>query len=185
MKKLTILFLCSWIVLTTQARKVFQLNSPDGHLNTTITIGEQLTYDIKCNGKQVLAASPLSMTLENGTVWGDHPQLTSSSRKEVDQLIDSPFYRSSQLRDHYKKLVLCFRKGWSVEFRAYNDGIAYRFVNQMKKPFKILQEEVNYQLPLIKRLLCLMWYRVVRINFIVRLRIHILLVKFRNWISRS
>lgn len=45
MKKLTILFLCSWIVLTTQARKVFQLNSPDGHLNTTITIGEQLTYD--------------------------------------------------------------------------------------------------------------------------------------------
>ena len=145
MKKLTILFLCSWIVLTTQARKVFQLNSPDGHLNTTITIGEQLTYDIKCNGKQVLAASPLSMTLENGTVWGDHPQLTSSSRKEVDQLIDSPFYRSSQLRDHYKKLVLCFRKGWSVEFRAYNDGIAYRFVNQMKKPFKILQEEVNYQ----------------------------------------
>lgn len=145
MKKLTILFLCSWIVLTTQARKVFQLNSPDGHLNTTITIGEQLTYDIKCNGKQVLAASPLSMTLENGTVWGDHPQLTSSSRKEVDQLIDSPFYRSSQLRDHYKKLVLYFRKGWSVEFRAYNDGIAYRFVNQMKKPFKILQEEVNYQ----------------------------------------
>lgn len=49
---------------------MFQLNSPDGHLNTTITIGEQLTYDIKCNGKQVLAASPLSMTLENGTVWG-------------------------------------------------------------------------------------------------------------------
>lgn len=78
---------------------MFQLNSPDGHLNTTITIGEQLTYDIKCNGKQVLAASPLSMTLENGTVWGDHPQLTSSSRKEVDQLIDSPFYRSSQLRE--------------------------------------------------------------------------------------
>lgn len=47
MKKLTILFLCSWIVLTTQARKVFQLNSPDGHLNTTITIGEQLTYDTR------------------------------------------------------------------------------------------------------------------------------------------
>lgn len=145
MKKLTILFLCSWIVLTAQARKVFQLDSPDGHLSTTITLGDQLTYDITCNGQQVLAASPLSMTLEDGTVWGGHPQLAGSSRKEVDQLIDSPFYRSSRLRDHYKKLVLRFKKGWSVEFRAYNDGIAYRFVNQLKKPFNILQEEVNYQ----------------------------------------
>lgn len=145
MKKLTILFLCSWIVLTAQARKVFQLDSPDGHLSTTITLGDQLTYDITCNGQQVLAASPLSMTLEDGTVWGDHPQLAGSSRKEVDQLIDSPFYRSSRLRDHYKKLVLRFKKGWSVEFRAYDDGIAYRFVNQLKKPFNILQEEVNYQ----------------------------------------
>lgn len=141
MKKLTILFLCSWIVLTAQARKVFQLDSPDGHLSTTITLGDQLTYDIKCNGQQVLAASPLSMTLEDGTVWGDHPQLAGSSRKEVDQLIDSPFYRSSRLRDHYKKLVLRFKKGWSVEFRAYNDGIANRFVNQLKKPFNILQEK--------------------------------------------
>ncbi len=145
MKKLTILFLCSWIVLTAQARKVFQLDSPDGHLSTTITLGDELTYDITCNGQQVLAASPLSMTLEDGTVWGDHPQLAGSSRKEVDLLIDSPFYRSSRLRDHYKKLVLRFKKGWSVEFRAYNDGIAYRFVNQLKKPFNILQEEVNYQ----------------------------------------
>ena len=83
MKKLTILFLCSWIVLTAQARKVFQLDSPDGHLSTTITLGDQLTYDITCNGQQVLAASPLSMTLEDGTVWGDHPQLAGSSRKEV------------------------------------------------------------------------------------------------------
>lgn len=145
MKKLTILFLCSWLALTAQAQKIFHLVSPDGHLNTTITIGEKLTYDIKCKDRQVLAASPLSMTLEDGTIWGNHPHLTGSFSKEVDRMIDSPFYRSSQLRDHYKELILRFKKGWSVEFRAYNDGIAYRFVNQLKKPFNVLQEEVNYQ----------------------------------------
>ena len=145
MRKLTILFLCAWVALAAQAQKTFQLVSPDGHLNTTITIGDKLTYDIKCNGQQVLAASPLSMTLEDGTVWGDKPRLAGSSRKEIDQLVESPFYRSTRLRDHYKELVLRFKKGWSVEFRAYNDGIAYRFVNQLKKPFNVLQEEVNFQ----------------------------------------
>ncbi len=145
MKKLILLCLCGWIGLVVQAQKTFRLASPDGQLSTTITLGDKLTYDIECDGQQILAASPLSMTLEDGTVWGDHPRLAGSSRKEVNRLIDSPFYRSNQLRDHYKELVLRFKKGWSVEFRAYNDGIAYRFVNQLNKSFNILEEEVHYQ----------------------------------------
>ena len=32
-------------------------------------------------------------------------------------------------------------------FRAYNDGVAYRFVNHAKKPFCILNEEVDYRFP--------------------------------------
>ena len=145
MKRLTTLLLCCWTALAVQGQKTFQLSSPDGHLESTITVGEQLTYDIQCNGQQVLAASPLSMTLEDGTTWGHHPQCTGSSRKEVDRTIDSPFYRSDRLRDHYRELVLRFKKGWNVEFRAYNDGIAYRFVSQLKKPFNILREEVDYR----------------------------------------
>lgn len=139
--------MCGWLVLTAQAQKQFSLTSPDGKLNTTVTVGEKLTYDITCNGVQILAASPLSMTLEDGTVWGNAPRLAGSSRKNVDRMIDSPFYRSSQLRDSHNSLTLSFKKGWSVEFRAYNDGVAYRFASQLKKPVTILQEEVDYRFP--------------------------------------
>ena len=81
MKKLKILlFLCVVAcTLTVQAQKQFTLNSPDGKLQTTITVGDKLTYDIHCDGRQILAPSPISMTLENGEVW--HPLPTSESSK--------------------------------------------------------------------------------------------------------
>lgn len=71
MKKLKILlFLCVVAcTLTVQAQKQFTLNSPDGKLQTTITVGDKLTYDIHCDGRQILASSSISMTLDNGEVW--------------------------------------------------------------------------------------------------------------------
>ena len=40
-----------------------------------------------------------------------------------------------------------FKGDYSVVFRAYNDGIAYRFVNHAKDPFCIVREEVDYRFP--------------------------------------
>ena len=149
MKKLKILlFLCVVAcTLTVQAQKQFTLNSPDGKLQTTITVGDKLTYDIYCSGRQILAPSPISMTLDNGEVWGEKAKLSGTSGKKVDQVIPSPFYRAGELRDHYNELTLRFKKDWNVEFRAYNDGIAYRFVSRAKKPFNVVDETVDYHFP--------------------------------------
>lgn len=147
MKKLITLFACTCLALGLQAQRQFTLTSPGGNLCTTITVGEQLTYSITCNGQEILSPSPLSMTLTDGTVWGYQPRLTSTQTKAIDQMIDSPFYRSTQMRDQYQSLTLHFRKAWSVEFRAYNDGIAYRFISHGKQPFLIQNEEVVYRFP--------------------------------------
>lgn len=149
MKKLKILlFLCvAACTLTVQAQKQFTLNSPDGKLQATVTVGDKLTYDISCNGRQVLAVSPISMTLDNGEVRGEKAKLSGTSRKSVDRMVSSPFYRAGELRDCYNELILRFKKDWSVEFRAYNDGIAYRFTNRSKKTFNVVNEEVDYRFP--------------------------------------
>lgn len=146
MKKI-LLFLFCLVTLGAYAQKSFELKSPDGRLITTVWVGERLTYDICYGGRQVLVDSPLSMTLEDGTVWGEKPRLSATSQKSVDEVIASPFYRRSQVRDHYNELTLKFKKGWNVEFRAYDGGIAYRFVSRLGKPFNILDEEVNYSFP--------------------------------------
>lgn len=149
MKKLNLLLTCTCALfaLSVQGQKQLLLSSPDGKLKSTITVGDKLTYDISCNGQQVLAPSPISATLDNGKVWGDKARLTKVTEKKNDTQIDAPFYRSSCVRDYYNELTLRFKGDYSVVFRAYNDGVAYRFVNHAKKPFCILNEEVDYRFP--------------------------------------
>lgn len=149
MKKLNLLLTCTCALfaLSVQGQKQLLLSSPDGKLKSTITVGDKLTYDISCNGQQVLAPSPISATLNNGKVWGDKARLSKVTEKKNDTQIDAPFYRSSCVRDYYNELTLRFKGDYSVVFRAYNDGVAYRFVNHAKKPFCILNEEVDYRFP--------------------------------------
>ena len=146
MKAFRILALFALCALSAQAQKAYQLASPDGKLKTTINTGAQLTYDITFNGQQVLQASPLSMTLDNGEVWGENDKPSKVTRKSVDGEIKSPFYRAEELDEEYNEMTLQF-KGFNVVFRAYDDGIAYRFVNRTKKPFNVVDELVDYRFP--------------------------------------
>lgn len=147
MKKLILMIACGMLVLSVQAQKVFKLNSPNDNLCVKITTGKQLVYDITCNGKQILAPSPISMTLDNGQVWGVNAGLAGSKQKKVDQVVPSPFYRAKEIKDRYNELVLRFKGNYSVEFRAYDDGVAYRFVSQVKKPFNVVNEQADFCFP--------------------------------------
>lgn len=129
------------------AQKQFNLSSPDGRLVTTIETGETLSYGVTFNGKTVLDKSSITMTLSTGEVWGNKPSLKGKKQTTVDATIASPLYRASQLRDNYNALTLSFSKDYSVEFRAYNDGVAYRFTTTRKTPFNVVSEGVEYNFP--------------------------------------
>ncbi len=143
MKKITActLFFTAFSVC---AGKHYNLVSPDGRLMTDISVGKELTYSVSLDGKTVIADSPLSMTLGDGTTWGDNGKVTSFSRKSVDTVIDSPFYRAEKMQDKYNAASIDFKGGWGIEFRLYNDGIAYRFTSSRKEPVIIADENVTY-----------------------------------------
>lgn len=64
------MLICGMFVFSAYAQKFFTLKSPSGKLSATISSGKQLTYDVSCNGRQVVAPSAISMILDNGEVWG-------------------------------------------------------------------------------------------------------------------
>lgn len=147
MKNPILLFAAALSVLCAQAQKTFTLTSPDGRLQTTVTAGDALTFDLVRDGRTLLSPSPVSLTLADGTVWGASPRVTKAARRSVDETIPSPFYRAASLRDRYNSLTLRFRGDWSVEFRAYDDGVVYRFASRTTKPFEIVSEQADYRFP--------------------------------------
>ena len=147
MKKLLILILIFTGAAAQGARPAYRLTSPDGRLTTTVALGDALTYDIEYDGQTLMQPSAIGLKLSDGRVWGSSARIAKAVRTSSDAVFSSPFYRSSTVRDHYNGLTLKMRDNWSVEFRVYDDGVAYRFATTAKDPFEIASEQADYRFP--------------------------------------
>ena len=141
-----ILTICAAVlcVASMAATKSYTLLSPDGRLSVDVQAGEQLTYALHYDGEQVLQPSALALHLTDGTVLGEQCRVLKVHRRSVNEKIASPLYFKSEVCDHYNALSLDLHGGVTVEFRAYDEGAAYRFITQRKEPFKVEREVVEY-----------------------------------------
>ena len=123
------------------------LKSPDGKITVTVSTDAGISYSVERDGVQLIAPSQISMNLADGTVYGAQgvkpSKVTKSSHSGVAQAV---VYRKSQVKDNYNELILKY-KAFRVEFRAYDEGVAYRFVSASKKPFNVKNEQATFALP--------------------------------------
>lgn len=120
-----------------------QLTSPNGRLKVDVTVGEQhTTWALSIDGKEVMLPSRLALALCDGTVLGDKATLRKAYTNTTKGTIEAPLYRQATIEEHYKALTLQMRGGYSIEFRAYDDGVAYRFVTNLKTPQVDVADEV-------------------------------------------
>lgn len=117
--------------------------SPDGKLGITLTVGERLVYSVSVDGQPVVAPTPIAMTLRDGTVWGGTVQPSRIRRGGADASFETPFYIKERVDDRYNWLRADFRPGFALEFRAYDDGVAYRFVSMKSDSLYVVSEEAG------------------------------------------
>ncbi len=147
MRRIIFAVLCMLSAGVLPAQKTFTLASPDGKVTSTISVGDNLTYDIRVDDRQVLAPSAISMKLTDGTEWGVRPRIAGKKQTSINEEIASPLTRQATMKNECNVLTLSFKGQYAVEFRAYDNGVAYRFVTQQKKPFCVEREGVEYCLP--------------------------------------
>ena len=139
------------------AQKQYTLQSPDGKI--TVTVSEEeivemnseqseywLYYSVKHEETVVLDKSEIAMHIDNGRMLGvsSKPSITTAKTKSVNQTVKAPFYKRAEIRDQYNELVLNFKGNYKVVFRAYNEGVAYRFQTDFKKPFEVRRETAQF-----------------------------------------
>ena len=120
--------------------KDYTLKSPDGKLITTISVDKQITYSLRSGDQLLLDKSTIALILDD-KVLGQNPQLTKTKLNSFSGKVDAYFYRSPSFITDYNEINLSFKGKYSVTFRAYNDGVAYRFNTSFKEPF-ILKNEL-------------------------------------------
>jgi alpha-glucosidase len=112
---------------------VHTLVSPDGQLELRVRAAERLSFDVRLSGRPLLQDSTLSLTID-GTTLGLGPRVRSARPSRVDRVIEPPVrQKAAELRERYNELRLAFDGGYAVSFRAFDEGVAYRFETSIPK----------------------------------------------------
>ena len=146
MRKL-LTFILITVTFFSYSQKQYTLVSPDGKLKTEITVGKTTEYAVSHNGDLMLEKSPVSMKLSDGRIPGTNAKVKKTNKKSVNESIDAEIYKKAKVENNYNELSILFSGDYSLVFRVYNDGMAYRFETNFKKPFTVENEQAVFNFP--------------------------------------
>lgn len=78
---------------------------------------------------------------------GKSSRVTRERRKKIEDKVESPFYRFKEFIAACNELDLKLQGGFGVTFRAYDDGVAYRFYTTVASEVTVKDEMAEFNFP--------------------------------------
>jgi alpha-glucosidase len=128
------------------AAKSVTVTSPDQKIRVEIQLGEKILFKADYANQPLFDLSPLSMKIKDGAVLGVSPKLTGKPVYRSVNTVVKPLYgMASEYADVYNEVALNFNGNYSVIFRVYDNGLAYRFVTRLPGTIQVADEEVDFR----------------------------------------
>jgi len=120
------------------------VTSPDGRIEVRVLISDgEPGFKVRFNQQEVVHGK-LALCVGGANLLGNASVKTSSSR-DVDSTYSLPVGKNNPIRNYYRELTLDLEsagaplKMFQVQFRAYNDGVAYRYVLPKQQGVKSIE----------------------------------------------
>jgi len=146
MKKLATIMLLISLSLAISAKE-YTVESPSGKISVKIQVDETVKYSVLLNGTEIISPSVISMKIDDGSTWGNEAKIRKAKTISVSEEITPVVQRKyAKIKNEYNQLTLSF-KGYSLQFRAYDEGAAYRWVSEKKDAYKVVSEQAMFAFP--------------------------------------
>jgi len=125
-------------------REPLSVTSPNRALTVTLATEGRLTWAVSFRGRPLLRPSRIALTLADGRVLGASPVVSGTTTRSQDQVL-RPVVRvkRAEIRDRYNERRVDFAGDFSVVVRAYDDGVAYRFVTRLPGDITVRGEDAT------------------------------------------
>jgi alpha-glucosidase len=111
-------------------------------------MGAQLNYTISFDHKTILETSAIDLLLDKNRALSVNNRIRSSSVKKINEQIIAPVPEKRKIiPDIYNLLSIRFRQPYQVEFRVYDDGVAYRIYTFFKDSIYVKNEIAAFFFP--------------------------------------
>jgi alpha-glucosidase len=126
----------------------YKISSPDGRIVINVSIGTDMKWSATFDNKEIISSVKTALILGDGKILGANESVRKSSLIRINEILKPEVaYKKSEITDNCNALLLSFKSGFSIQFRAYNDGIAYRFETAQKDTMIVRNEVAELQFP--------------------------------------
>lgn len=121
--------------------------SPDKSIKVTVNTNKKLSWSIDYNGERILHPSIMQMDVAGLSYkLGESPIVENDKYTSVNAIQKAIIPTKQRIiEDRYNQLTLKFKGEYSVLFRVYNNGAAYRFCTSFNFSPLIVNNEVVEQ----------------------------------------
>ena len=126
--------------------KDFTLASPDGILSVKVTVDKDIRYTLSRGGTLLIDNSAISMEMTDGVVFGKDDKVLKTVRRTVDGTLTPVVYKKASVKENFNEITLKFKE-FDLVFRAYDEGVAYRFVYTLKDSRMVKSEQAGFAFP--------------------------------------
>ncbi|RZF57452.1 glycoside hydrolase family 97 protein [Sphingobacterium corticibacterium] len=130
----------------------YTLESPDGNYQVEVyTANDTLWYSITYQNTPIILKSQLGVHAAES--WSTELEIIGKQESAIDTWWKPVYGERSTVRDHYRFCEITIRKKQQpdgllkLEFRAYNEGIAFRYVFPGGRYLQITEEFTEFQMP--------------------------------------
>ncbi len=118
--------------------------APDQQTEITVLVTDRVSYSVIHNNATLISPSQIGLELE-GKGWSPALKVKKANLRSSDEEV-FPIVRQKNkvISDHYNELVVDFKNKLSLVFRAYNNGVAYRWEYHGKGPLKVVNELLRF-----------------------------------------
>ncbi|RUA10447.1 MAG: glycoside hydrolase family 97 protein [Flavobacteriia bacterium] len=126
--------------------KDYKLTSPDGRIQATVKVDNNLEIVVNQNDAPLFYIRNINMLLEDGRILGKEMRIRKTGVKSYNNIIIPAIKEKvSKITDHYNELKIDLKGGYSLLVRAYNNGVAYRFVTRFNSDITVITENMEFQ----------------------------------------
>lgn len=134
--------------LFTQAADKKEIFSPDKKIQVIVEAKDKLYYSINFENKPILLPSVINMMLQNEDNLSGKISFRKVTTRYNNSVIISPVpEKRKNIPDVYNELIIRFKQPFTIVFRIYNDGVAYRFLSHVKDSIIVQNETAEFNFP--------------------------------------
>ena len=141
-------FLSLLFVLVSATLSAQTIYSPDKKIKLLVSVTDRISYQVSYENNELTAPSIIDMILENGMQLSKSKGVRKVSKASNRSVIVPPVpEKRKNIPDIYNELKLDLKSPFTITFRVYDDGVAYRISTSIKDSIVVKTEIAEFHFP--------------------------------------